>query len=102
MLGATDEEAKEKCMECFENLYNIDNQEQVAIHMCGFDMVRRGNYFEGKPSERIEFELRVGKLKNMKVAGKDEITKEMKKDGGDGLVDWIWRVCNTVFDWVKT
>ena len=27
----------------FENLYNIDTQEQVTIHMCGFDGVQRGN-----------------------------------------------------------
>ena len=28
--------------------------------------------------------MRVGKLKNRKVAGKDEITGEMIKGGGDG------------------
>ena len=25
----------------FEDLYNIDSQEQVAVHMCGFDGIRR-------------------------------------------------------------
>ena len=29
--------------EYFEDLYNVDPLEQVAIHMCGFDGVRRGN-----------------------------------------------------------
>ena len=29
--------------EYFEYPCNIDTQEQVAIHMCGFDGVRRGN-----------------------------------------------------------
>ena len=24
--------------EYFEDLYNIDNQEEVAVHMCGFDV----------------------------------------------------------------
>ena len=29
----------------FEDLYNIDTQEQVLVHMCGFDGAQRGNYF---------------------------------------------------------
>ena len=31
----------------FEDFFNIDTQEQVAFHMCGFDGTRRGNYFGG-------------------------------------------------------
>ena len=31
--------------EYYEDLYNIDTYEQVAVHMCGFDGVRSGNYF---------------------------------------------------------
>ena len=31
----------------FEDLYNIDTEEQVGVHMCGFDGVQRGNYFGG-------------------------------------------------------
>ena len=33
-----------------------------------------------------------------KVAGKDEITGEMIKGGGDRVVDWIWRLCNMAFE----
>ena len=58
----------------FENLYNIDTLEQVAVHMCGFDGVRKGNYFGGEPVGTAEVEVRVGKLKNGKAAGNDEIT----------------------------
>ena len=29
----------------FENLCNMVTQEKVAIHMCGFDVMLRGNYF---------------------------------------------------------
>ena len=47
-------------MKNFEYLYNIDTPEQVAIHMCGFDGIRRGNYFRGEPFERVEVEVRVG------------------------------------------
>ena len=40
--------------------------------MCGFDGVQGGNYFEGEPIRRTEVEVRVGKLKNGKAAGKDK------------------------------
>ena len=29
--------------EYFKDLYNIDTQEQVAVSMCGFDGIRKGN-----------------------------------------------------------
>ena len=60
--------------EVFEELYNIDTQEQVAVHMCGFDGIRRGNYFRREPIGRVEVEVRVGKPKNGKAVGEDEIT----------------------------
>ena len=72
----------------FEDLYNIDTQEQVAVHMCGFDGIRRSNYFGREPIGRAEVEVRVDKLKNGKAASKDEITWEMIKGGGDRVVDW--------------
>ena len=60
-------------------------------------------------SEESQFEVRVGKLKNGKAAGKDEITEEMIKSGRDKLMDWIWRLCNVAFksgvvpeDWRST
>ena len=28
------------------DLYNIDTQEEVAVHMCGLDRIRRGNYYK--------------------------------------------------------
>ena len=36
----------------------------------------------------------MGKLKNGKAAGKDEITVETIKGGCDRVVDWIWSLCN--------
>ena len=59
-----------------EDLLNIDTQEEVAVHMCGFDGVQRGNYFRGETIGRAEVEVRVGKLKNGEVASKDEINGE--------------------------
>ena len=42
--------------------------------------------------------MRVGKLKNGKVAGKDEVNGEMIKGGGDRMVGLIWRLCNMAFE----
>ena len=53
---------------------------------------------KGELIGRPEVELRVGKLKNGKAADKGEITGEMIKDGGDRVVDWIWRLCNMAFE----
>ena len=33
------------------------------------------------------------KLQNGKAAGKDEVTGEMIKGGGDRVMDWIWELC---------
>ena len=44
--------------------------------MCGFDQVQRGDYFGGEPIGKAKVEVKVGKLKNEKAAGKDEITGE--------------------------
>ena len=77
-----------------EDLHNIDTQEQVAVHKYGFDGIRRGNYFGGKPIGKAEVEVRVDELKNGKVAGNDE----MIKGGGDRVVDWIWRLCSMAFE----
>ena len=84
--------------EYFEVLYNIDIQEQVGVHMFDFDGIRQGNYFGGEPTGRAEVEVRVGKLKNGKGAGKDEIAGEMIKGGGKRVVEWIWKLCNMAFE----
>ena len=49
----------------FEDLYNTDTREQVAVHMCDFDGVRRGNYFGGEPIMKMEGEVRVWKFIRM-------------------------------------
>ena len=47
---------------------------------------------------RMEVEVRVGKLKNGKAAGKDKVTGEVVKCGGNRVVDWIWRLFNMAFE----
>ena len=63
-------------------MYNIDT-EKVAVHMCSLDGIRRGNYLRGEPIGRTEVEVRVGKLEDINTAGKDEITGETIKGGGE-------------------
>ena len=46
------------------------------MNICSFDRVQRGNYFGG------ELKLKIGK-----ATGKDEITGEIIKGGGDMVVD---------------
>ena len=65
--------------------------------MCVFDGIRRGNCFGGEPIGRAKVEVRVGKLKNRKAAGKDETTGEMIKGGRDRVADSIGKPCNVVF-----
>ena len=40
----------------------------------------------------------MGKLKNEKAAGKDEITGQMIKGEGDRVVNWIWRLRKIAFE----
>ena len=53
-LAQGEDGARKIWKEYFEDLYNIDTQEEVAVHMCGFDGIRRGNYFRGEPIVRAE------------------------------------------------
>ena len=77
-----------KCGGSGRSISNIDTQEQVAVHMCGFDGIQRGNYFRGEPIGKADVEVRVGKFMNGKAAGKDEIKGENIKGGGDRVMDW--------------
>ena len=36
-------------------------------------------------------------MKNGKSAGIDGITGKMIKNGGDSVIDWIWKLCNKAF-----
>ena len=98
MLAQGEDLVRKILKQYLEDLYSIDTQEQVAVHMCGFDGIRRGNYFGGEPIGKAEVEVRVGKLKYGKAAGKDEIIGEIIKGGGEKVVNWIWRLFNVAFE----
>ena len=66
----------------------IDTQQQVAVHIYGFVSVQKVNYIGGKPIRRT----------GVDAAGKNEVTGEMVKCGGDIVVDWIWRLCDVIFE----
>ena len=59
--------------------------------MCGALMEFRVHYFRGKLI-RSEAEVRVGKFKIGKAAGKAEVTGDMVKGRGDMMIHWIWRL----------
>ena len=73
----------------FQDLYNVDTQDQVENHLCGFVRGSKRQLLLGEPIKRTEVKVRAGKLKNGKAAGKDEITREMIKGEGDRVVDLI-------------
>ena len=41
-LAQREDEVRKIWNEYFEDLHNIDTQKEVAVHMCGFDEIRRG------------------------------------------------------------
>ena len=86
-LTQGEDEVRRIWKEYFADIYNIDTQEQVAIHISGFDGIRRGNYFGREAIGRAEVEMRVGKLKNGEAAGKGEVAEKIIKGGGDRVVD---------------
>ena len=61
-----EDEVRKIWKEYFEDLYDIDTQEQVVVHMHDFDGIRRGNYFGGELIARADVYVRVGKLRNAK------------------------------------
>ena len=52
-LEQEEEEVRRIRKQYFEDLYNINTQEQVPVHMCGFDGVLRTSYFRGKPERGL-------------------------------------------------
>ena len=68
--------------------------QSTCVALIGFGEVTTS---EESQLEELRFEVRVGKFKNGKAVGKDEITREMIKGGFDRVVDWIWRLCNMAF-----
>src|SRR5678816_2366098 len=81
----------------FESLHIIGGYEEVIVSVCGFDGARRNRYFEDEVMSKEEVMGRVRNLKNGKSGGIDEITGEMIKNGGEMVIDWIWKLGNKAF-----
>ena len=45
--------------EYFQDMYNVDRENEVTVKMNGFDGAKRGNYFRGEPTSRAEKSLRM-------------------------------------------
>ena len=69
--------------------------------MCGLDDVQRGKYFGGKLI-RTEVEVRVGKPKNRKAVGNDEVNGEMVMGGELDLEagNMAFKSCVVPKDWI--
>lgn len=39
----------------------------------------------------------IGKLKERKAIGRDGVPNEIWKYGGEGMVEWVWRICGRVW-----
>ena len=83
--------------EYFENLLNVGSNEVVVVNANGLEGVRRNGYSGEEIITRDEVVDRVRKLKNGKSAGIDGITGEMIKNGGEKVIDWIWKLCSRAF-----
>ena len=52
-LAKEEDEARKIWKEYFKDLYNIGTKEEVVVHMCGFDRIWKGNYFEGEQLKEL-------------------------------------------------
>ena len=67
--------------------------------MCGYDGVRRGNYFGGEPIRKVEGEERVKKLRMERLQVRMRSQKRwFIKGRGDVVVDSIWKLYNMAFE----
>src|SRR5678815_4077047 len=80
--------------EHFENLHNINSNEEVIVNVCGFDGARGNRYFGDEVISKEEVMGRERMLKNGKSEGIDEIPGEMIKKGREMGIEWIWRLRN--------
>ena len=53
-LALGEDEVRRIWKDYFEDLYNIETKEQIAVCICGIDGVQKDNYFGGEPIKRIE------------------------------------------------
>jgi hypothetical protein len=90
-------EVRKVWKEHFENLHNVRSNEEVIVNACGFVGLGRNRYFGNELITKEEVIGRVRKLKNGKSPGIDGITGEMIKNGGENVIDWIWKLCNKAF-----
>ena len=58
-LAQGEDEVRRIWKKYFQDLYNINTEEQFAVQMCGFDKIWRGNYFVGEPKERADVEVKM-------------------------------------------
>ncbi|XP_011687015.1 PREDICTED: golgin subfamily A member 6-like protein 22 [Wasmannia auropunctata] len=66
--------------------------------------IRGGKRVTGEEIERGEVTRAIGRLKEGKAVGRDEIPGEVWKFGGERLVEFVWRLCNRIWrgeEWIE-
>ena len=91
VLALEEVEVQRIWKEYFEDLFIINTYEQVALHICGLDGIRRSTYFVGELIRGKGIEVRVGKLKNRKAAGKGEVTGDVRRRVGMPKIEYSRR-----------
>ena len=70
--------------------------QSICVALVGLQKVT--NYSGGEPVGRREVEVRVNNLKNGGAVGKDEVSEEEIKNGGESGISWIWKLYNMDFE----
>ena len=79
-----------------ENVINVKKEDGFLAAESSEHVVENVHHSTVESENEVNFYY-IFIYKNRKAAGKDKVTREMIKVGGDRLVDWIWRLCNMAF-----
>ncbi|XP_018364055.1 PREDICTED: uncharacterized protein LOC108761816 [Trachymyrmex cornetzi] len=87
----------EEWVEYFKNMLGVEGRVRRGI--------RRGGKDDGELDiTREEIKRAIGKLKNGKAVGTDEVPGEVWKYGGEKVEDWALKMCNKVWrgeEWIE-
>jgi len=93
-----DNDVKERWKEYFEELLNVEMQDQIVVNEYGLQDLNRSEYLGCEAVRKEEVVDALGKLKNGKASGVDEVTAEMLKIGDEYVEEWVWKLCAKAFE----
>lgn len=81
-----------------DKLYNVGRQEEAIGNMISFKGVARNVYRSVEPISVQKVKNALDMLKSGVVVRIDEITREMIKNGGECVVEWVEKIYCMVFE----